>query len=290
MRCDISIELLSAYLDNELNQAERLRVEEHLKACPQCRAELEELKFGDELVRQRPVAEPSNKFLLGFENRVVAQLRPRPRWSWVWRIVPVLTPVAVAAITVLVVLVNQEKTAPMIGLPEIVPLAVSETEKREDKDDGLSAGIMKKAETPAPALARKPETKGGGEIPASKSAQAVAERSATIPAPPAATVAADVRDEAAYKEEETRIQASLTELNIPKNKVVRAIVDSTGRVVRVATGNTIQPEEDTVLEEQLEGQQIAPRSFTRKQNLMYLDLTQQAPSDTNVSDSLKTEE
>ncbi len=294
MRCDLSIELLSAYLDNELSQTERSRVEEHLKACPQCRAELEELKFGDELVRQRPVAEPSNKFLLGFENRIVAQLRPRPRWSWVWRIVPIVTPVTVAAITILVVLVNTEKTAPMVGLPEIVPLAVSEAEKREDKDDGASAGLMKKAETPAPALARKPETKAGGEIRAAEPAREVVEQTATVPSAPAATVTAGARDEVgnddAYKEEETRIQASLTELNIPKNKVVRAIVDSTGRVVRVATGNTLQPEEDTMLEVQLEGQQIAPRSFARKQNLMYLDLTQQAPSDTIVSDSLKPEE
>ncbi len=287
MRCDLSIELLNAYLDNELSQTERSRVEEHLKVCAQCRAELEELKFGDEMVRQRPVAEPSNKFLLGFENRIVAQLRPRPRWSWIWRIVPIVTPVTVAAITVLVVLVNTEKTAPMVGLPEIVPLAVSEADKREDKDDGASAGLMKKAETPAPALARKPETKAGGEIRAAEPAREVVEQTATIPSAPAATVAADVRDEEMYKEEETRIQASLSELNIPKNKVVRAIVDSTGRVVRVATGNTLQPEEDTMLEVQLEGQQIAPRSFARKQNLMYLDLTQQAPSDTIVSDSLK---
>lgn len=288
MRCDISFELLSAYLDGELEGTDRLRVEEHLKSCARCRAELEEMRTGDELVRQRPVAEPSNKFLLGFENRIVAQLRPKARWSWFWRIAPVLTPVAVAAITVLVVLTGQEKTAPMVGLPEIVPL-VFEAEKNEDKDDRAVTGLMKKAE--APALARSPETKAGGELAPSREAPAVAERSTAVPAAPAASVMADFRDdEAEYKAEETRIQATLTELNIPKNKVVRAIVDSTGRVVRVATGNTIQPEEDSMLEVQLEGQQIAPRSFSRKQNLMYLDLTQQAQPDTAAPESLKAGE
>lgn len=289
MRCDVSIELLSAYLDRELSEPDRRRVEEHLKTCAQCQAELTELKFGDELIRQRPIPEPSGKFLLGFETRLLNQIRPRSRGSWLWRIVPIATPVAVAAITVLVVLVNQEKTAPMVGLPEIVPLVISQAEKREDKDVSPAAGHLPPANVPAPV--RSVEKKEIEAVPASKVAAPILEPTEGLLAPPAAAGTASARDEIVsddtYQEEESRIQAVITELNIPKNKVIRAMIDSTGRVVRVATGNSLQPEEDTALVEQLAGQQIAPRSFTRKQNLRYLDLTQPVSADTVEPETLK---
>lgn len=293
MRCDISIELLSAYLDQELSETDRRQVEEHLKICAACQTELAEMKFGDELVRQRPVPEPSGKIMLGFETRLLNQIRPRSRWSWLWRVIPIATPVAAAAVTVLVVLVNQEKTTPMVGLPEIVPLVISRAEEREDKDIDRATGHMKRADVPAPAPARSVEKKETEVMPASKAAAPVLEPTGGLLSPPAAAVTAgagdEVTDDDAYQKEVTRIQAAITELNIPRNKVVRAMVDSTGRIVRVATGNSIQPEEDTALVEQLAGQQIAPRSFTRKQNLRYLDLTQPVPADTIKSETQKSD-
>jgi hypothetical protein len=119
--------------------------------------------------------------------------------------------------------------------------------------------------------------------------------SAGLASPPAATVpqpvAARNRDEELLTDDGVaRTQAKMAELNIPKNKVVRAIVDSTGRVVRVVTGNTIVPEEDEKLEAQLEGQQLAPRAAGQEQNLLYMDLTRQADTDSSLPDTLNIEE
>jgi hypothetical protein len=302
MRCDFSIELLNAYLDNELDEKQKLFVEGHLKDCPACRAELEELKGCDRLLKQREIEEPSNKFLLGFENRIIAAVAKKTRTPLIWRISPILVPVASAALITFFVLVNREKTQPIVGLDERVPGIGYVTERKDES--------IKKAE---PVEKMRQVTKGWdlkevsgkkAEAASEERAPATISKSATTPPAPVGgittvpgaaaaprPISTESRDEELLTDDGlARSQAKMAELNIPKNKVVRAIVDSTGRVVRVVTGNTIQPEEDKLLEQQLEGQQLAPRSSTagQTQNLLYLDLTQQSDTDTSKPDSLKT--
>jgi len=43
MKCELPEELLTGYLDNELNEEERIKVEKHLSRCRKCRYELETL-------------------------------------------------------------------------------------------------------------------------------------------------------------------------------------------------------------------------------------------------------
>jgi len=308
MRCDLSLELLNAYLDNELDEKQRLFVENHLRECPQCRVELEELQCGDNLLKQREIEEPTNRFHLGFENRVLDKVRQRARLPWVWRFSPILVPIASAALIVVVVLANREKTQPLVGVGELIPYSPTKTarsdndlsvatvpradrERVEKSDRVAEAGDLKDLH------AKKAEVANEEKAPATiskSSSPAVSATGVTV----TTTAATPEPSTGKYRDEElmtgedlARNQAIMDELNIPKNKVVRAIVDSTGRVVKVATGNTIQPEEDKILEQQLEGQQLAPRSTAgRKQNLLYMDLTRPAETDSSLPDSLKTEE
>jgi len=309
MRCDLSIELLNAYLDNELDEKQKLFVENHLRECPSCRAELEELKSCDQILKQREIEEPTNKFHLGFENRVLDKVRKKTRPAWVWRLSPILVPIASAALVIFVVLANREKTRPMVGVDELIPYSPVKTAR---SDDDLSAvAIPKPDREKIEKSGRVAEAGDLKELPAKKTEVANEEKApvtlskslppsspaaglTTTTAPVAAPmpkVGKDRGEELLTGDGTARTQAIMAELNIPKNKVVRAIVDSTGRVVKVATGNTIQPEEDKQLEEQLEGQQLAPRSAAgQKQNLMYMDLTQQADIDSSLPDTLNTKE
>jgi len=45
--CNLNKELLHEYIDGELNQVEALLLEEHLKTCPECSRELNQLKILD---------------------------------------------------------------------------------------------------------------------------------------------------------------------------------------------------------------------------------------------------
>jgi hypothetical protein len=66
---------------------------------------------------------------------------------------------------------------------------------------------------------------------------------------------------------------------LPEDKIVRAIVDSTGKVVKVATGNTIVPERDTVLESQLQGQQLTAPTVAGRRTRLYVDFTHRKEKD-----------
>jgi predicted anti-sigma-YlaC factor YlaD len=75
-------EWLAAYYDDELSWIRRQQVEEHLRACPTCQAELEELHKLSKLLQEVPSPEP----LLSsqrFQAQVKLRLPPtvlRPGW------------------------------------------------------------------------------------------------------------------------------------------------------------------------------------------------------------------
>jgi len=74
MTCDETRETLSAYLDEALAPDERGRVDAHLADCAECRRELEALRGTVALLqRVQPARAP-----VGFVDRVVAAVRPRP--------------------------------------------------------------------------------------------------------------------------------------------------------------------------------------------------------------------
>jgi anti-sigma factor RsiW len=71
---------LAEFVDGELNGADRLMVVEHLRDCPSCSAEVEDLReVGDRLRQQAPMpVEP----LAGLAGGVVARVRAERALSW----------------------------------------------------------------------------------------------------------------------------------------------------------------------------------------------------------------
>jgi len=91
---------LSAYLDGELPEADRLAVEAHLRGCPECARHLEELRAVDAAARALEVEAPPGYFD-SLPARVGRRLSARRRTppAWVWAAAAVL---ALAALTPLV--------------------------------------------------------------------------------------------------------------------------------------------------------------------------------------------
>lgn len=93
-RCDetraIAAELALGIADGE----ERGRALQHMAECAACRAEVEKLsELADELLLLAPEREPP----VGFESRVLGELRPAPRRRRLRRLALALAPVAAAA-------------------------------------------------------------------------------------------------------------------------------------------------------------------------------------------------
>jgi hypothetical protein len=101
-------ERLSAFLDGELSAADRAQVESHLRECPACAHELEELAAVDAFAREVPVQAPDGYFE-ELPGRVRARVRrpariPRPAlWA-------VAAAAAVMAVVVTPVVLQRERS------------------------------------------------------------------------------------------------------------------------------------------------------------------------------------
>jgi len=97
--------LLSAYCGGDLDPAEKARVEEHLAACPACRADLADLETALRLIRTTPEVEPPP----WLTSRIMARLRdetaPRRRW-YQWLLFPARTRLPLEVMALLVVCVS----------------------------------------------------------------------------------------------------------------------------------------------------------------------------------------
>lgn len=114
-------EQLSAYLDGELTDAEAAELEQQLRNDPRLRAELEDLRHVQDLLRTHgPRQAPPDFF-----DKVMAITEPEPLpnrvvWSWLRRPlgIPVET-LAVAAAALLVVLFGVQYGAPLVSAPAV---------------------------------------------------------------------------------------------------------------------------------------------------------------------------
>ncbi|KPK63379.1 hypothetical protein AMJ83_07345 [candidate division WOR_3 bacterium SM23_42] len=244
MKCDLPIELLNGYLDNELDDEQRAWVETHLKACPACRDELDVLKRIDRAVRDEVYEEPSSKFVLGLNRRVMEKVSI-PRRRSLFRFAPVFVPVA-AAFLILIVLINISPSKRLVDVND--RMFYEELAARQEVQVSI----------PEPKIARAPISKKGV-------AQADVDREKSAPA----------------RLEETRIAETAGKPDMPEagimapagEQVVRAIIDSTGIVIKVATGNTLVPEKDTMLENELSGQQLSPPTIAGRKKQVYVDFS-----------------
>ncbi len=78
MTCRTIAELLSPYLDGELDPARRLAVDGHLRGCPACRAALQAQRRLDAALRQLPAPDPAPSFGAEVMGRLAG---PRRRWQ-----------------------------------------------------------------------------------------------------------------------------------------------------------------------------------------------------------------
>lgn len=249
MKCDLPIELLNAYLDGELDEQEKARVEIHLKTCAACRKELSALQRVDTRIKQEVFEEPSREFVFTMKRRIMEKIKPAPRRTLI-RFAPIFAPVA-AAILVLVVLVEISPSRKIVGVNDRI--AYQQVAVRHEVKISIPETSIRTAPT---AL----KVKGTAKVAEEEALDAKYEET---PAPAAglATTSEETRD----------IDESL--IAIPaRAQVVRAIIDTTGTIVKVATGRNLVPEQDTALENELTGQQVAPPIIEGRKKQLYFEL------------------
>jgi anti-sigma factor RsiW len=244
MKCDLPIELLNGYLDNELDDEQRARVETHLKACSACREELDVLQRIDRAVRDEVYEEPSSKFVFSLNRRVMEKVSI-PRRRNLFRFAPVFVPVA-AAFLILIVLINISPSRRLVHVN--YRMFYKELAARQEVQVSI----------PEPKIAQAPISK-------KRVAQTDVDSEKAAPA----------------RLEETRIAVTAEKPDMPEagimapagEQVIRAIIDSTGIVIKVATGNTLVPEKDTMLENELSGQQLSPPTIAGRKKQIYVDFS-----------------
>lgn len=77
-RCNENMELLAAFVDRELGEKDRARVQAHLDACADCRRELETLKQVDAMFRAASVPEVSAREWDGMSAALDRAVSARP--------------------------------------------------------------------------------------------------------------------------------------------------------------------------------------------------------------------
>ena len=115
-------ELLSSYIDGEVTDAERARVEEHLATCDACREEIESLRWTVSVLAEMPEVQTSRSFVFS---------TPPDRTPERPRLVTVTRWAASAAAVLLVALVLSEVVARLVGSdlsPDMASLADEDAE------------------------------------------------------------------------------------------------------------------------------------------------------------------
>ncbi len=257
--CGFPTELLSAYLDNELNESEKNKVEEHLNHCFECKRIIEEFRTIDSNLQELAIAEPSREFVFNLSTNVIDKIKKKSGFR-LWQYFPVLIPAAVAVLLVIIV-TNKSSLEHPVGMKNRIQMVLThdETPATTEKIDVVmpKPGLVTKPRTTAPAPTRVAEKKAveDKELVASREAQ----ESPPMPAAVSGALAQEKREQV----------------------VVRAVIDSTGRVLNVATGNTIVPEEDTAISRLLKSQQFAAPTIRGKPTQMVIEFVTDAKDTTD---------
>jgi hypothetical protein len=167
MDCRETREMLSAYHDGELPDADRAKVETHLRACRDCAAVLDSLVRIDEAAE---VPDPGPRYWENFNRRLDERIEreeaprktaavPQQRRGWMRQQLRYLIPAAAAAVLV-VTIVRQMDTDRNAGRPApVLPVPAAE-EKRAPESPAPSppAAAPRRAREAAPGRAA-PEKK-----------------------------------------------------------------------------------------------------------------------------------
>jgi anti-sigma factor RsiW len=69
---------LTVYLDDELTSRQRQKFEAHLRGCPRCQRELQQLRQVNQLLRSMPTRERSEQYWLQTLQQLRGKLQPLP--------------------------------------------------------------------------------------------------------------------------------------------------------------------------------------------------------------------
>lgn len=245
--CNFSIELLNGYIDNELDEKKRHLAEEHLKGCPYCQKEIGELKRVNGYLKGYQVEEPTADFIFNLKERVISRIK-KPRRVFLWRLMPILVPVAAIF---LFIIINYERPIRIVGVEYRIPY--SEISPEPKLDIALPSLIV-----------------AGRQLPLASEKKGREKLSAKMEIPEKGTEAPD---------KIIATEGFAQEMQLPAYRVVRAIVDSTGRVLKVAGGRSLAPEEDTFLIKSFQGKQLAPPKIRGKATQMFLEFGESEKSE-----------
>jgi anti-sigma factor RsiW len=124
---------LSAYLDGELDAAERQAVDGYLEASPEWRAELEDVTYARDALRQLPTHEAPPRFWEDVLSPDMAKARARRR-SRLPRVIAIGAAAAVAAAVIASVVVP----SPDRVAPRVPALSDSHAVRNSVTDDPIS--------------------------------------------------------------------------------------------------------------------------------------------------------
>ena len=131
MNCEKISKSLVSYLDGRASERERAAVEEHLKACADCRERAEEFRRLWAVMAEVPAAEPSFGFDARLRQRIAAEPK-RKLWAWM-----VPSPRLAASVALLVGLAVFGSVRPRHPAQPVNSQASSEEQFQMIKDLGV---------------------------------------------------------------------------------------------------------------------------------------------------------
>ena len=161
MDCRETQTLLTAFHDGELPDADRARVEEHLRGCPECGGLHADLARADEAAG---VPDPGPGYWDRFNARVAERIEQeaegpggavlRPKQGWMRQQLRFLVP-AVAAAALVLVVVRYGGRNPVAPTPTVPP-AVAVTAAKKTKDAAVARPVPEESNRAAEAPAAPP--------------------------------------------------------------------------------------------------------------------------------------
>ena len=181
----VDVDMLSAYLDNQVTPAERVRVEGHLANCVACRGELDGLRQTVALLQALPRVPVPRAFTLSEAQVGIRRSEPRPAWGSVLRGLGAVTAIALVAV-VAVSLLNRPSWQPAATVARTMPAAASVEPSVQPAAPAAEAPAEALAKAPVQAPAPAPVQPTATALPAVKRTTVAADTTAPTEAAPAA--------------------------------------------------------------------------------------------------------
>ena len=145
MQCDEVKQLLSGYLDGELDEKSRRLVEQHIAACPNCRTELDKLKRLLEVTNEMKFKEPAEEVWDNYWSNIYNRLERTTGWLIfvlggvalaAWAVYEFVTDPTIEAVKKILI------GAPMIGLAVLL-ISVIRERAHKSKSDKYSKEVKR---------------------------------------------------------------------------------------------------------------------------------------------------